>query len=298
VASKKWCHRGRPLRLRIGGYEFAKKGVLRYDLTDPYHLAVGLSWGGFLLWVGGVYVATNLFFGAFYTLCHGSVANATSFSDAVFFSAETLTTVGYGDMHPASLSGHLAAAFESLCGLVMTAILTGLTFVRFSRPKARLLYADRAVVTHRNGKPTLMIRLANARPSIITGAEATLSVLMPARTREEQFFRRIQVLRLERPVNPIFVLTWTIAHVIDASSPLSGFGPDAPFPDNFRLVLSVTGRDRTLAAEVHDIRDWGPDDVVFGCRYETTVGFDEDGRTTADLTRISAIEPDPICANR
>jgi inward rectifier potassium channel len=293
VSRKRPWRTGGALRLRIGGYEFAKKGASRYDLRDPYHLAIGLGWPGFLLWVGLAFLAANTGFAALYSAFPGSVANASGFADSFFFSSETLATVGYGEMYPATPYGHAVASFESLCGIVLTAILTGLTFVRFSRPKARILYADRAVISRMNGKPTLMIRLGNARASLMTDAEARLSVLMPGRTREDQFFRRVQELRLERPCNPVFVLTWTVAHVIDDDSPLAGFGPDRPFPDNFRLILSMRGHDHTLVTDVHSMNDWGPSEILFGMRYVQTVGLDEDGRTLADMTQISAVEPEP-----
>jgi inward rectifier potassium channel len=83
----------------------------------------------------------------------GSIRNATpgSLSDAFFFSIETLATVGYGEMAPGSLYGHIVAAIEIFCGMGFVAITAGLLFVRFSRPRARLLYADHAVIGSFNG---------------------------------------------------------------------------------------------------------------------------------------------------
>ena len=148
-------------RVRLGSFEFKKKGISRFDVRDPYHLAVALTWRQFLATLLAIYLFVNLVFATLFSLIPGSVANARphSFRDAFFFSIETLATVGYGEMHPATLYGHLIAATEIVSGLAFTAILTGLTFVRFSRPRVKLVFAQNPVVATHNAKPTLMLRV-------------------------------------------------------------------------------------------------------------------------------------------
>ena len=126
--------------VRVGSYVFKKKGISRFDLRDPYHLAVTLTWQQFLAALAAIYVLVNVVFASLFWLVPGSVANARphNFGDAFFFSIETLATVGYGEMHPTAPYGRVVAAIEIVCGLGFTAILTGLTFVRFSRPRAKL----------------------------------------------------------------------------------------------------------------------------------------------------------------
>jgi inward rectifier potassium channel len=130
--------REKAARVRLGSYEFKKRGISRFDMRDPYHFAVALTWPQFLATLLVIYLLVNVAFATLFWLIPGSVANArpSSFSDAFFFSIETLATVGYGEMYPATLYGHVVAATEIVCGLAFTAILTGLTFVRFSRPRA------------------------------------------------------------------------------------------------------------------------------------------------------------------
>jgi inward rectifier potassium channel len=128
-------------------------------MRDPYHLAVALTWPQFLATLLMLYLLVNVAFATLFWLIPGSVANARaySFPDAFFFSIETLATVGYGEMYPVTLYGHVVASAEIVCGLAFTAILTGLTFVRFSRPRAKLVFASHPVVAMHNGKPTLML---------------------------------------------------------------------------------------------------------------------------------------------
>src|SRR5580698_10027050 len=141
-------------------FEFLKIGADRFDLTDPYHLALTAPWPYFTLGVFGFYGVINLAFAGLYLAQPGCVANAHpgSIPDAFFFSIETLATVGYGVMAPATLYGHVVATTEIITGMAFTAIMTGLIFVRFSKPKARILYADKVVITRHNERPTLIMR--------------------------------------------------------------------------------------------------------------------------------------------
>src|SRR6516164_1394668 len=95
--------------VRFGSFEFKKKGVSRFDLRDPYHLAVALTWPQFLATLLAMYLLVNVAFATCFWLVPGSIANARpyNFPDALFFSIETLATVGYGEMYPATLYGHV-----------------------------------------------------------------------------------------------------------------------------------------------------------------------------------------------
>jgi Ion channel len=160
------------MRVGAGGVELVKRGASRYDFSDPYHIAIELSWKEFAFAFAGLELGINVVFALLYLASPGCVANMRpgSFSDAFFFSLETLATVGYGAMAPATLYGHAVSAIEIVCGMVFTAIMTGLLFVRFSKPRPRILYADQAVVTSHNCSPTLMVRIANGRMTLLTHA--------------------------------------------------------------------------------------------------------------------------------
>ena len=281
-------------RLRLGSYEFKKKGVSRFDLRDPYHLAVALTWPQFLAALLALYLSVNVVFTILFWLVPGSVANARpdSFSDAFFFSIETLATVGYGKMYPATLYGHMVASIEIVCGLAFTAVLTGLTFVRFSRPRAKLIFAANPVVAMHNGKPTLMVRIGNGRAAVLADAKPQLNVLLTETTTEGKVFRRMQELWLERAHIPIFPLFWTLMHVLDERSPLDGYDAARAVKANAQVFVAIEARDPTLATTVHDIRNYPAEDVRFGMRYTEAVTTARDGTPVLDLTAIGALEPD------
>ena len=281
-------------RVRFGSFEFKKKGVSRFDVRDPYHLAVALTWPRFLASLLAIYLLVNVIFATLFWLIPGSVANARpyNFGDAFFFSVETLATVGYGEMYPVSLYGHAVAAIEIVGGLGFTAIVTGLTFVRFSRPRARLIFAANPVVAMQSGKPTLMLRIANGRPAVLLDAAAKLNVLLFATSQDGRRFRRAQELRLERAHLPVFPLTWTLMHVLDEQSPLYGYDMARAIGARAQLFVSVEARDPTLAALVQDIRNYAAEDIRFGMRYADAVIIAEDGTPVADLSKVGALEPD------
>ena len=286
--------RDKEARIRLGSYEFRKKGISRVDLRDPYRFAITLTWPQFLAALLALYLTVNFVFAVVFWLVPGSVANARpeSFGDAFFFSIETLATVGYGEMYPATVYARVVAAIEIVCGLGFTAIVTGLTFVRFSRPRAKLIFAANPVVAMHNGKPTLMVRIGNGRAGVLTDGAAKLNIFIFDTTAEGKPFRRAQELRLERAHIPLFTIFWTLMHVLDERSPLYGCDAARAIERDARVFVTVEARDPTLATTVHVVRYYAPQDIRFGMRYADAVSIAKDGMPVADLARIGKLEPD------
>jgi inward rectifier potassium channel len=283
--------------MRIGAFEITKTGASRYDLRDPYHLAVTLTWPRFFLMLFSADLLINAIFALLYMIEPGSVSNTRpgSFIDMFFFSMETLATVGYGVSAPVTLYGHLIASAEIMCGLTFTAIVTGLIFVRFSRPKSKIMFAEKAVVTNYNGKPTLMVRIGNGRMSLLANAVAHLNAIMKEESPENMTFRRVHELRLVRQELTVFAMTWTLLHELDETSPLYGLSPELIQKYELRLVAFAEAHDHALGVRVNQVRNYSPEDILLGMRYQDAVTIDEaTGRANADLTKIGAVEPDEV----
>ncbi|WOJ88696.1 ion channel [Methylocapsa polymorpha] len=278
----------------FGGNELIKRGVSRFDLRDPYHIAVELSWKGFALAFIAIEFSINIIFASLYLASPGCIANARpgSFADAFFFSIETLATVGYGVMAPATLYGHVISAIEIVSGMVFTAIMTGLLFVRFSKPRAKILFADQVVFTTHNCSPTLMVRIANGRLTLLTHASARLGLLLYEESAEGHGFRRQHELALSNQSIPLFPLTWTLMHEIDANSPLNGYDAEWLAQHDAQLFLTIEARDHALSAFVHDMRIYSHVDMQFGMHYVDAVMIDDRRRAIADLSLLSLLEPD------
>ena len=285
-------HRTDPIPMRFGAFELMKKGAARYDLRDPYHIAVTLSWPRFFLALLAVDLAINLVFALFYLAGPASIANARpgSFADAFFFSIETLATVGYGVMAPANLYGHVVSAAEILCGLVFTAIMTGLIFVRFSKPRAKILFADDAVIT-RGGRPALMVRLGNGRVTLLADATARLSLFVLERGPDGGVYRQPHELPLVRSHQSVFALTWTLVHEIDKNSPLADHSPQRLAELDSQLLLTVEARDVATGTQVFAMNAYGFERIRVGMRYQEAITHAR-GQMIGDLTRLSRIEPD------
>jgi inward rectifier potassium channel len=282
--------------MKVGLLDVTKVGVSRFEWGDPYHMALNAHWPSFTLAVLALYAAINVLFATLYAAVPGSIGNARpgSILDGFFFSMETLATVGYGQMYPATTYGHIVSVAEIMSGMAFTAITTGLIFVRFSRPRAKILYADHLVITPYNGLPTLMLRIANGRMSMLTNLNVRISALIAERSSEGHSMRRINELELVRANVPMFALTMTIMHRIDEASPLYGHSAQSLADGNVRLFVSVEAQDTAISATVHDFKDYQAHHIRFGMKYADAVQVDPDGRTLADLTRISLIEPDGI----
>lgn len=282
------------VQLVIGGYTLCLKGVERFSFRDSYHALLALSWPRFLLTLLLAHAGMNVFFALLYWLQVGSVANAApgSLLSCFFFSIETWATVGYGDMYPATLYGHSVAAAEMLVSMAFTALMTGLLFVRFARPKARVRYAENAVIALHEGQPTLMIRIANGRRSLLYNAEAHLNLLLTRVTSEREVIRRVFELRLTRSRLPIFSMSWVLMHRIDETSPLHGYDEAKLVQHDARLLLGVEAHDTTVSAEVVDMKSYDSDHILFGRRYAASVSLDALGRPLVDLTAVGNTEPD------
>jgi len=284
----------RPLKLGVGGYTVWLKGATRIDWRDSYYFIVTLSWPWFFLSLVTAVLAINVGFALLYLAEPGAIANAHpgSFADAFFFSFETASTVGYGDMYPASFYGHCISAAEIFVGMGFTALTTGLLFIRFARPKARIRYPRNPVIATHEGKPTLMIRIANDRRSLLFDAAAYLSLLLTHPGQNGKPVRRIHELQLIRSRLPMFSLTWTVMHRIDEASPLHGYNATDLQQRDALLIVGVAGHDEMVAARILGTRTYTPGDILFGMRYTEAISIGADGRITADLNAMSGIERD------
>jgi inward rectifier potassium channel len=278
----------------VGGYAITMKGVAGFDPRDAYHLVVGLSWPRFVLLAVGVHLLVNTLFALLYLGQAGAVANAHagSFADAFFFSVETSATVGYGEMYPATLYGHLVCTAEIFAGVALTALTTGLLFVRFARPRPCIIYADRAVIARHLGQPTLMIRVANGRRSLLFDAAAHLNLVLSIRTPGGEVVRRVHELRLTRSQLPMFPVTWILAHTIDETSPLKDYDAERLKEHDARLWLGVEARDVSLAAEIIDTKGYTAAQIEVGKRYVDILSVDTKGNAVADLSAVSRTEHD------
>ncbi|NRR31512.1 ATP-sensitive inward rectifier potassium channel 10 [Oxalobacteraceae bacterium] len=280
---------------RMGNSRIRRVGTGGWYWSDAYHWMLTLSWPRFFALVGALYLFTNLLFAAAFYAVPGSVANARpdSFLDVVFFSIETLATVGYGYMNPGSTYGHLVASAEILLGMVEVAAVTGLLFARFSRPTSRILFSDFAVITPFNGVPTLMLRAGNERSNLIIEASVRASLVRRETTLEGQLFTRFYDLTLERDQTGVFALSWTIMHPIDQASPLWGKTQQDLHDDGVTLSVAISGMDDTLNDFVHARQSYAAEHIFFAHHFADILSDKVEGDVRIlDFGKFHDIIPD------
>lgn len=272
----------------IGERRIVADGLERGIWRDFYHNAMVVTWPRFFAALAAAFVTLNLFFAIVYSLGAAPIANARpgSFSDLFFFSVETTATVGYGDMYPQTLYGHLVATSENFVGLVLLAVMGGLVFSRFSRPRARLIFARNPVVTGHEGVQTLVFRIANERSSFITEATAKLWMLGPTLSAEGRRFISFRPMRLSKSENPMFALSWTLFHPIDPDSPIYGLPEEDFGASEINFVLSISGFDETSAQTVHARQTFAAQDLRFGHEFVDIFSLDDSGVRHVDYARV------------
>ena len=282
-----------PVSLRAGQLEFVKVGTDAWRWRDVYRWLLGLSWPQFAGFVASLYVGLNLLFAALYNFQPDSIAGSTGghrFFDCFFFSVQTLATVGYGHMYPQTLYGHIVTTVEIMSGIFLLAVMTGLIFVRFSRPSARVVFSNSIVIAPLNGKPTLMVRVGNENQHSMVEAEFRIMFSRDEPLLEGGDFRYFYVLKLHFDRLTVFPAALTLRHTIDEASPLFGATTKSLESSRVLFIVSVVGIDPVIAAAVQTQKDYSWRDVRFGERFAEMYTEHGGGRLTVDYGRLHVTE--------
>jgi inward rectifier potassium channel len=273
-------------------YSFRVIGAPRPGLRDAYHALLRTSWGTLIAIISATFLLLNAAFAGIYVEV-GGVANAQpgSFVDAFFFSVETMATIGYGAMYPASHGANVVMVVESIVGLLITALATGLVFVRFSLTRARIVFAQHATISPMDGVPTLMIRLGNDRSNRIHDARLRLMMTVSSRTAEGVMWYRTTDLALVRDLAPALARSWTLLHRIDESSPLHGHTPESLAKLEAEFLVTVSGTDDTSLQPIHARWTYEHFSVVWGARLADILSESADGNVVLDLRHFHDITP-------
>jgi inward rectifier potassium channel len=291
--------RGAQQRLlnRNGSFNVVREGLNPLSSLSLYHWLLRISWPRFLGFITAAYVIVNAMFAIAFLLCGPDALQsnpgsfvAQPFYRAFFFSVDSFATIGYGNIIPVGVAANTLVTIEALLNILGIALATGVIFSRFSRPSARIIYSQNALVAPYRGMTALEFRIANARSSQLI--EVQIQVIL---TKMERFggvpVRKFYDLELERRRVVFFALSWTVVHPIDSTSPMWGLSDKDLRDADAEILILLTGTDETLSQVVHSRSSYKADEIVWGAKFSNMfVRTPADGIVGMNLTHIHDIE--------
>ena len=260
----------------------------------PYLHMLNMSWSQFFATVLTGYLLINVLFAlVYFALGPGQLQGADGASEMdrflndFFFSTHTLTTVGYGNMVPATVAVNVVASVEAIAGLMSVALGTGLLFGRFSRPSAKIAFSERILLAPYQDRNSIQFRIVNQRPNMLMELEANL-VLMTVEGPPGGLTRRFQPLKLERDRVYFLPLTWTIVHPLDETSPL--YGKTAADLERLQaeFVILIKGFDDTFSQTVHARYSYRYDELQWQAKFQPAFEIDDNGDMILNVDRVGS----------
>ncbi len=282
---------------RDGSFNVRRTGLAFWSSLSPYHFLLTVSWGKFLGLMTFCFVFINAVFALAYLACGAGALSGTmvehqygAFWQAFFFSVHTFATIGYGNISPVGMAANLIVVAESLAGLLATALITGLIFARFSRPTAKIVFSEKAVIAPYKNITGFMFRITNGRKNQLYGLEVkvNVSLYVPGNGPTN---RRFHELKLERHRVEFFPLAWTIVHPIDEQSPLYGYTSEQLQQSDAEFFVLLTGMDETASQVVHTQSSYKHEELVWNAKFASIYEpLNDNDPITIDVGRLHDIE--------
>ncbi|MES2567454.1 MAG: ion channel [Bacteroidota bacterium] len=238
---------------------------------DVYHWLLSIKWIQFISLVFISYVVVNTLFALIYFSIgaekFGGIGVGTGsekFSQLFFFSAQTLTTVGYGHIFPNSVFTSSVSAIESMLGLMGFALVTGLLYGRFSKPKADIQYSNNAVIAPYLDHMGFMFRIANKKQNELIETECKLALAI---NNLETKKRDFHFLELERNQINFLPFTWTVVHPIDDKSPLAGLAERDFEERDAEFVILIKSITDTYFQTVYSRMSYKPNEIIWNVKF-------------------------------
>jgi inward rectifier potassium channel len=279
-----------------GSFNIKKTGG-GFSSINAYHYLINTSWLKFLLLVFAGFISVNLFFALLYQVAGiENLTNAASndgvqsFLNIFFFSVQTFATVGYGGIHPTGILSNIISSLESMTGILSFALATGLLYGRFSKPSAKIIFSEKAIIAPFQESKALMFRVANSRDNILMEMEANAMMTFLDKN-DNKFTRKYFPLKLQIKFINFFPLPWTIVHPIDEDSPLFGKTAKDLAELEAEVLIMIKGFDDSFSQHVITRSSYKYDEIDWDVKFVRAYSTDEAGETIVDLEKVSKTEP-------
>ena len=261
---------------------------------DLYHSLITMSWKRFILMVLFGYLIANLVFASLYYWAgphnFGNLTHKDSlheFLELFFFSAQTLTTVGYGYIYPKGSLVSTIAAIESMTGLLTFALATGVLYGRFSRPQAHIRYTKHCVIAPYEGMTGFMFRMANTTQNELIETEVKI-ILVKNNLETNQ--REFLPLTLEVDKISFMALSWTIVHPIDDKSPMYKLTKEDLAKADAEILVLFSAINDTYSDMVYSRTSYKAHELIENAKFKPLPREQRGNKVTIDLRKLEEIE--------
>lgn len=286
-----------------GSFNITRKGLNNLKTLNIYHELITMSWLKFSFIALVYYLIMNIIFTTMYLITgvhhlSGVVANTFSerFYEAFFFSAQTLTTVGYGRISPEGLPANIIAALESLIGVLAFAIATGICYGRFAKPNAKIQFSKNIIIAPYQDITSLQFKICNLRDNQLIDIEVMVTYSYLTNV-NGKVLRKYVSLPLERNKVNFFPLPWVLVHPINEDSPIWGVDAQTLTTIDAEFMVLIKAFDDTFAQNVHVRSSYKHHEIVYGGRFKTNYDNVANGKIVIELNKIDAYEIVPLASN-
>ena len=295
--SSKYQTRTQRIINRDGSFNIIKTGISRIESFNLYHYLVETSWPKFFLLSLLFYFLVNTAFSVIYVIIGvenlGALASGNllhNFTEAFFFSAQTLTTVGYGRLNPMNHASNIIAIIEAGTGWLIFALMTGLLYGRFSRPTTNIIYSKNAIIAPwKGGLTAFQFRVANGYNTKMLDAEIQViaSWLEDSPQGEKRVFFN---LKPEYGKIVFFPTAWTVNHIIDEHSPMYGKTKSFFLAKEAEFLILFKAHDDTFGQIVNSRFSYRAEEIAEGVKFARVITTNEDGIGVVALENMSKLE--------
>ncbi|AGC77518.1 inward rectifier potassium channel [Nonlabens dokdonensis] len=276
-----------------GSFNIVKTNIPFFEKLNFFHNLVTMSWSHFFLYILIGYFVINILFASIYVAIGVENLTGTSgntllqeFTEAFFFSAQTITTLGYGRVAPIGIPANIVAAIESMLGLLTFALATGLLYGRFSKSRTKIKYSDIGVIAPYLDINGFMIRVVNPQKNELLEVNADLSVSF---CKKDSQLREFHNLELERDMVFFFPSVWTIVHPIDESSPLYQMTQKEFQERDVEFIVMLKAFDESSSQTLYSRSSYKANEIVWGAKF-TYLGEHDDGKLNIDVSGLNKYE--------
>jgi inward rectifier potassium channel len=268
----------------------------KWTISDIFLQLTEISWYKFFLYVVLGYITMNIFFGAIYTLIGiETITEPTGhwfkdFLNGFFFSAQTVTTVGYGGISPHGTLANIVSTFEALIGLLSFSFITGLLYGRFARPSASVRFSDNIIYRDFKDGKALMFRLMNNRTNMMIKPRISVSIGITKGDPMGDFNREFYQLSLERDNIMALPTIWTVVHEIDKASPLFDYSDEEIANLNAELFILLEYYDDAYAQDVFKMHSYNFSQVILNKKFTRSFNYNEEGYLELDHDSLDRTE--------